>query len=66
MGCFPAKTEKDIWMHDKGDHYEHIAACVDDLMFASKDPETIVKTLMEKYQFKLKGTARSYRIPSRL
>jgi len=56
MGYFPSKTEKDIWMRDKGDHYEYIAVYVDDLMFASKDPETIVKTLMEKYQFKLKGT----------
>jgi len=43
-------------MRDKGDHYKCIAVCVDDLMFASKDPETIVKTLVEKYQFKLKGT----------
>jgi len=56
MGYFPSKTEKDIWMPDKGDHYEYIAVYVNDLMLASKDPETAVKTLMEKYQFKLKGT----------
>jgi len=56
MGYFPSKTEKDIWMRDKGDHYEYIAVYIDNLMIASKDPETIVKTLMEKYQFKLKGT----------
>jgi len=43
-------------MRDKGDHCECIAVHVDDLMFASKDPETVVKTLMEKCQFKLKGT----------
>jgi len=47
MGCFPSKTEKDIWMRYKGDHYEHITVYVDALMFTSKDPETIVKTLMD-------------------
>jgi len=31
-------------------------AYVDDLMIASKDPDSIIKILMEKYQFKLKGT----------
>jgi len=43
-------------MRNKGDHYEYIAVYVDDLMIASKDPEGIVKMLMEKYHFKLKGT----------
>jgi len=43
-------------MRDKGDHYKHLAVHIDDLMFATKDPETIVKTLVEKCQFKLKGT----------
>ena len=56
MGYFTSKCEKYIWMRDKGDHCEHIAVHVDDLMIASKDPEAIVKILVEKYQFKLKGT----------
>jgi len=56
MGFFTSKCEKDIWMRDKGDHYEHIAVHVDDLMIASKDPDSIVKMLMETHQFKLKGT----------
>jgi len=43
-------------MRDKGDHCEHIAVHVDDLLIASKDPESIVKLLMETHQFKLKGT----------
>jgi len=49
MGYFTSKCEKDIWMRDKGDHYEHIAVYVDDLMIASKDPDSIIKMLMEKY-----------------
>jgi len=47
---------KDVWMRDKGDHCECIAVCVDDLLIASKDPDSVVKLLMEKHQFKLKGT----------
>jgi len=56
MGFFTSHCRKDIWMRDKGDHYEYIAVYVDDLMIASKDPDSIIKILMEKYQFKLKGT----------
>jgi len=56
MGHFTSKCEKHIWMRDKGDPCQRIAACVDDLMIASKDPEAIVKMLMEKHHFKLKGT----------
>jgi len=56
MGFFTSKCEKDIWMRDKGDHCECIAVCVDDLLIASKDPDSIVKMLMETHQFKLKGT----------
>jgi len=56
MGYFTSKCEKDIWMRDCGDHYKYIAAYVDDLMIASKDPDSIIKILMEKYHFKLKGT----------
>jgi len=55
MGFFSSHCKKDVWMRDKGDHYEHIAAYVDDLMIASRDPDSIIKMLMEKYQFKLKG-----------
>jgi len=49
MGFFTSHCEKDIWMRDKGDHCECIAACVDDLMIASKDPDSIITMLMEKH-----------------
>jgi len=45
MDFFPSKAEKDIWMCDKGDHYEHIAVHVDDLMIASRTPQVIVTAL---------------------
>jgi len=56
MGFFTSHCEKDIWLRDMGDHYEYIAVYVDDLMIVGKDPDSIIKILMEKYQFKLKGT----------
>jgi len=56
MGFFPSKAEKDIWIRDKGDHYEYIAVCVDDLMISSRTPEVIVNALIDEHSFKLKGT----------
>ena len=57
MDFFPSKAEEDIWMRDKGDHYEYIAVYVDDLLIASRDPQSIIATLeSEPINFKLKGT----------
>jgi len=56
MGFFPSKADEDIWMRDKGDHYEYIAVYVDDLAIASKDPQPIIDELKNKHHFKLKGT----------
>ena len=32
MGFVPSKADYDLWMRSKGDHYEHIATWVDDLL----------------------------------
>ena len=57
MGFTPSMAEEDIWMRDKGDHYEYIGVYVDDLMIASKEPEKIISALeMKPNNFKLKGT----------
>ena len=57
MGFFLSKGETDIWMRDKGDHYEYIAVYVDDLLIASKDPKAILPDLLQvEHHFKLKGT----------
>jgi hypothetical protein len=55
-GFFPCKAEPDIWMRDKGDHYEYVGVYVDDLAFAMKKPSEFAHTLTTKYKFKLKGT----------
>ena len=56
MGFFPCKIEPDIWMRDCRTYYEYAAVYVDDLLIASKDPESIAKYLLDDHKFKLKGT----------
>ena len=56
MGFKLSKAERDIWMRDKGDHYEYIAVYVDDLLIVSRDAGAIIKALCEDHKFKLKGT----------
>ena len=56
MGFIPCKAEPDIWMRDRGDHYEYIAVYTDDLTIASRDPEAITNALIHEHKFKLKGT----------
>ena len=55
MGFVPSKAERDIWMRDKGDHYEYIAVYVDDLLLLSKDAQGILDELTKKCGFKMKG-----------
>ena len=56
MGFIPSKAEDDIWMRDKGDHYEYMAVYVDDLLIASRNPQAIIDELSIINKFKLKGT----------
>ncbi len=55
-GFKPCLADLDIWMRPNGDIYEYVAVYVDDLAFAVQDPETFVKTLENKYKFKVKDT----------
>ena len=43
-------------LNKEHDVYEYIAVYVDDLAIASKNCDAIIKTLTNKYNFKLKGT----------
>ena len=56
MGFTSSRAEPDIWMRDRGDHYEYIAVYVDDLLIASREPNKIVRILEEIHKFKLKGS----------
>ena len=56
MDFFPSRADPDIWMRDKGNHYEYIGVYVDDLAIASKDPQKIIDCLLNEHNLKLKGT----------
>jgi hypothetical protein len=60
MGFFLSKAER-TWMRDKGDHYEYVAVYVDDLLIASREPQSII-TALETTQVQVEGI-RTYRIP---
>ena len=55
MGFTPCKSEPDLWMRDRGDHYEYVCVYVDDLMAIMKEPQTFFDELQEVYKYKLKG-----------
>ena len=56
LGFYPCKAEPDIWLRPEGNVYEYVAVYVDDLAFVLRKPQEFVDTLMQKYNFKLKGT----------
>ena len=56
LGFFPCKAEPDIWMRPNGDVYEYVAVYVDDLAIVLRKPKEFMDILMQKYNFKLKGT----------
>ena len=56
MQFVPSKAEDNIWMRDKGDHYEYISVYVDDLAIASRHAMGIIEELEKGQGFKLKGT----------
>jgi hypothetical protein len=44
-GILSSLADKDIWMRDKGNHYEYIATYVNDLAIGSKAPKEITDEL---------------------
>ena len=39
MGFKPTLADPDLWIRDKGDHYEYVCVYVDALMMISKNPK---------------------------
>jgi hypothetical protein len=56
LGFAPCKAEPDIWLRRKGEIYEYVAVCVDDLAIAMKNPQEFVDVLIKQHGFKIKGT----------
>ncbi|GKY94554.1 hypothetical protein MPSEU_000421100 [Mayamaea pseudoterrestris] len=55
IGFMPCIAEPDVWMRDKGTHYEYVCVYVDDLAIAMKNPKELTDLLIENYNYKLKG-----------
>ena len=45
MGFTPSKADHDPRVKEKGDHCEHIASCVDDSLFWTRDENAILEEL---------------------
>ena len=49
MNFTPCQADHDLWMRNKGSHWEYIATYVDDLLVFSKDPMQIINTIKKTY-----------------
>ena len=52
IGFKPCKADHDLWMRNKGDHWEYIATYVDDLLVFSKRPMAILDKSRETCDLK--------------
>lgn len=60
LGFQPSEVDFDLWMRDKGDHWEYVACYVDDLLVFSKDPMSILDEIKKEYKLKGVGTPEYY------
>ena len=60
MNFTSCRADHDLWMRDKGDHWEYIATYVDDLLVFSKDPMQIIDKIKETYDLKGVGAPEYY------
>ena len=60
MGYKPSKADYDLWMKDRGDHYEYLARYVDDVIMFSKNPMEVIQELRRTYIMKGVGKPQYY------
>jgi hypothetical protein len=60
MGYSPSKADPDMWIIDKGSHYEYIARYVDDIIAFGKDPLTTINEVKRDYVLKGIGKPEYY------
>ena len=60
MGFVPTKADSDLWMRNRGDHYEYIACYVDDIMIFSWNSQAIIKEVDTTYSLKGVGYPEYY------
>ena len=60
LGFKQTKYDHDLWIKDKGDHYEYLATFVDDILLWSKDPMSVMNELKKVYILKGVGIPEYY------
>jgi hypothetical protein len=60
MGYKPSKADYDLWMKDRGDHYEYLARYVDDVIVFLKNPMEVIQELRRTYIMKGVGKPQYY------
>jgi hypothetical protein len=60
MGYSPTKADPDLWIIDKGTHYEYIARYVDDIIAFGKDPLSTINEVKRDYILKGIGKPEYY------
>jgi hypothetical protein len=60
MGYSPSKADPDMWIIDKGSHYEYIARYVDDIIAFGKEPLTTINEVKRDYVLKGIGKPEYY------
>ncbi len=60
MGFHVTKTDRNLWMRNRGDYYEYLVLYVDDILAWSKEPMAIMKQLQEVYILKGVGVPEYY------
>ena len=55
MGFTPTKADADLWIRDRGDHYEYIASYVDDLLIWTRDENSILDDIRKEFDLKNVG-----------
>jgi hypothetical protein len=53
-GILPFQSGEGHLDERQGDHYEYVAVYVDDLLIASREPQSIITALETTHKFKLK------------
>jgi hypothetical protein len=60
MGYTPTKADPDLWIIDKGSHYEYMARYVDDIIAFGKDPLSTINEVKRDYVLKGIGKPEYY------
>ena len=60
MGYKPSVADQDLWLKDRGTHYEYIVRYIDDILAFGKDPIAMISELQKDYVLKGIGQLEYY------